>query len=346
MRLLDNSSDSEFLSIHIDSDDDLWYLRNIIAPSDMVKMTTLRRIEKQQDMTRSKETSRKPVTLTVEVESMEFQEFSGSLRVLGKIVHGSEDLIGLHQSFALTPGETFLLSKSVWSAEQRKLLDEALENKFSDRYYFIVLDDEEASMLLLKSYGIQNLGKIESHKTGKDYSSDYSEDRYLKEITDSARRMIPEGSSIIVLGPGFTREKMVMTMKANQLKFTIYGFPASRPDEGAVWEFLNSGESDKILENFRLSGDSRLVSDFLRHLKTDEQAAYGYDEVKRMLELGAVETLMISEDKFRTEEGIILLDLASSYSSKIHIISSSGDHGKIVSSFGGYCAILRYRIKN
>ena len=127
------------------------------------------------------------------------------------------------------------------------------------------------------------------------------------------------------------------------LKFRVLTFPATRPDSGAVWEFLNGDESESVLKNLRLSGDARLVESFLKHVKTDSLATYGYDGVRSALEAGAVETLLISEDKFRTKEGRILMDVAHNFATRSHIISSGTEKGKIVEGFGGYCAILRFR---
>ncbi len=344
MKVLEGEKDPEFIILHIEADDDLWYLHNIISPGDRLKMTVMRRLEKQQDMTRSKEVPRKPVTLTIDVESLEFQEFSGTLRVLGTVIAGSEDAIGQHQSFAISPGDTFMLSKILWSDQQKKLFSEAAENKFSDRYYFIVIDDETAFIQSLKSYGIQSLGKIDSHKTGKQYTSDYSEEKYLRDVYDSAARILPEGSSIIILGSGFTREKFVQLAKSFQSKFSFVTFPTARSDEGAIWEFLNSPESEGILKDFRLSGDTRLVEEFLKRLKTNEEATYGYEAVKSAIEIGAVEVLIVSEEKFRSEQGRGLLELAENFGTTVHIISLTGEKGNIVKNFGGYCALLRYKI--
>lgn len=344
MRILENDREPEFTTIHVDSDDDLWYLRNIISMGDRVKMSVMRRLEKQQDIARSKESQRKPVTLTISVENLEFQEFSGTLRVLGTVIAGAEDALNQHQAFAISPGETFMILKDEWTPHQKELLDEALENKFSDRFFFVVLDDEEAYLIGLKSYGLQQLGKVLSHKTGKDYASDYSEEKYLREVFDSLRKMLPDGSNVIVLGSGFTREKFVKTARNSQTKLNIVTFPTSRSDEGAVWEFLNSPESDSVLENFRLSGDARLVDDFLGRLKTTEEATYGLQSVRSAIEAGAVDVLMMSEEKFRTDEGRELLKLADNFATKVHILSLSGEKGNIIKNFGGYCALLRYKL--
>lgn len=344
MRILENDKETEFTTLHVDSDDDLWYLRNLISIGDSVKMSVMRRIERQQDMTRSKEVPRKPVNLTIIVESVEFQEFSGTLRVLGTVIAGSEDALNQHQAFAISPGETFMILKEKWSQHQRDLLKEAVENKFSDKFYFVSIDDEEAYLIGLKSYGLHRIGKIDSHKTGKAYSSDYSEEKYLREVLDSLRRMLPENSNIIVLGSGFTREKFVNIAKSSQTKFNILTFPTARSDEGAVWEFLNTPESDTILEDFRLSGDAKLVDEFLSRLKTTQDATYGIESVRSAMENGAVDVLIMSEERFRSEEGRNLLGIAEDYATKVHIVSLSGEKGDIIKNFGGYCALLRYKL--
>ena len=86
MRITEQENEDGFTGLYMQDLDDLWYLQNIITPGDHVRMTTLRRVEKKDDMTRSKETARKPVTLTITVESIQFQEFSSNLKILGKIV--------------------------------------------------------------------------------------------------------------------------------------------------------------------------------------------------------------------------------------------------------------------
>ena len=337
--------DSEWIMVHVDSDDDLWYLKNLINEGDMIRMTTLRRVEKQQDMNRSKESPRKPVTASIVAESVEFQNFSGNLKVLGTIREGPEDIIGDHQSFNISPGDNFELKKQQWLEQQRELLAEALDNKFSQKFYFIAADDETAWILMLKSYGIQSIGKIDSHLTGKAYESNFSEQDFHREIVESCRRMLPEGSTIIILGPGFTREKILNAFRTyGGPGFRVVTYPTNRSDAGAVWEFLNTPETDAIFRDLRISGDSRLVESFLRHVGTDGLGTYGYEDVLKALETGAVDTLIVSEEKFRTPEGRKLLKESRNYGTRVHIIGTGTDPGRIVSNFGGYCAILRYRL--
>lgn len=346
MRIMNEDKESSTLTIYVQSIDDLWYLKNFISPDDKVKMTTLRRMERQDDLTRSKETQRKPMTLTIEVKDVEFQEFADKLKVLGKIVGGSEDLIGEHQSFMIGPEDTFDLIKERWTAEERKMLDEGLEQAFQVEYCFITLDDEEALISVLRSYGIQNFGKINAGKSGKDYETKYSEKDYFSEISKAIKGTISKEAIIIVLGPGFTRDKFVAYLRLDPA-FTgrqISSFPTNRADEAAVYEFLAKEESEGIFANARMLQEKRILETFLKNLRTNNLAAYGFLNVKEALDAGAVETLMLTEEKFRDKESMPILEAAKNSGSTVHIFSVHNESGKTVKSFGGYCAILRYQI--
>ena len=107
MRIISDEKSEEWKSIYVEDLDDLWYLRNIIRKGDAIRMTVMRRLEKQDDINRLKEQSRKPVTLTIRTDEVEFQEFVDRLKVLGTIVSENENLRGEHQSFLISPGTTF-----------------------------------------------------------------------------------------------------------------------------------------------------------------------------------------------------------------------------------------------
>ncbi len=344
MRIISVEKNEEWKSIYVEDLDDLWYLRNIIRKGDAIRMTVLRRLEKQDDINRLKEQSRKPVTLTIRADEVEFQEFVDRLKVLGTIISENENLRGEHQSFLISPGTTFDLRKDEWNTEESKLIKEAQSHYYSQEYIFVSLDDEQATISVMRSYGIQSAARIDSLKSGKFYENNYSEKTYIDEIISTLKGVIKKESVIIVLGPGFTHDHLYSSIRDDNMlaKYQSYNFSTGRSDQGAVYEFLSKPESEQIFSESRLLREKRLIEEFSRNLKTGERAAYGYEEVLKTAEAGSAEKIMLTEEEFRKERSRRILDLAAKSGTGIHIFSSQSESGQLVRSFGGYCAILRY----
>lgn len=348
MRILDEKRQDDLIRLYIESQDDLWYLRNIISEGDLVRTTVMRRVEKQTDMVRSKETSRKPVSVLLRVENVDFRPFTSSLKILGVIVGSSDEARGEHQSVSLDEGSSFELIKESWTETQRHMLVEAQENPFSFKGVFVTMDDEVAEVFALRSYGIHGIGTVESGKTGKQFESSYSGEDYFSSIVTEILAPLENLGAIIVLGPGFTREHFVTYLKKNSQfrDARILSYPADRRDLGAVYGFLKSEDSAKLLSNMRLMKEQTLVDTFLKNLNTNELACYGMDETLKSLELSAVDTLMITEELYRSSKGLQLLRMATDTGAMIHVFSSHGDPGIILRKFGDVAGILRFKVSS
>src|SRR6056297_3344099 len=96
MKILHQDTREGKIKVRIDNMDDLWHLKNIINPDDVVSAVTYRREETQRDKIRSERGEKKRMRLDIEVEKMEFHEFSDRLRILGVIIDGPQDLGSYH----------------------------------------------------------------------------------------------------------------------------------------------------------------------------------------------------------------------------------------------------------
>jgi protein pelota len=345
MRILDEERTTGALRIQIENEDDLWYLKNIIKPGDLIRATVLRRVEKQVDMIRSKETSRKPVFLTIRIETLDFRAFSSSLKLLGTVVSNSEGIAGDHQSVSVSSGDIIEIIKQEWNEGEKDILNESLENKFSTKALFVAIDDEAASVFDLRSYGIQNIGNVESGKSGKSYESSYSEDDYFKRITEEILLPVKDLNFLIILGPGFTRDHFMKYILDRGLfkSVQVISLPSHRNDEGAVYEFLERQESLKILKSARIRKEKELMDKFLKNLNTNNLAAYGMDDTMRSIVNGEAEIIMITEQVFRSDRGQDCLEKSKNSGSQIHIFSDIDEPGIMLQKFGGIAAILRFR---
>jgi protein pelota len=345
MRILGEEKTTGALRIQIENEDDLWYLKNIIKPGDLIRATVLRRVEKQVDMIRSKETSRKPVFLTIRIETLDFRAFSSSLKLLGTVVSNGEGISGDHQSVSVSSGDIIEIVKQEWNEGEKRILNESLENKFSTKVLFVAIDDETASVFDLRSYGIQNIGNVESGKSGKSYESTYSEDDYFKRITEEILLPLKDLNFLIILGPGFTRDHFMKYILDRGLfkNVQVISLPSHRNDEGAVYEFLESQESVKILKSARIRKEKELMDKFLKNLNTNNLAAYGMEDTMRSIINGEAEIIMMTEQIFRSDGGQDCLEKSKNSGSQIHIFSDIDEPGIMLQKFGGIAAILRFR---
>ena len=90
--------------------DDLWHLKFIIEPGDIVFSLT-KRVRESSDKLRS-DKEKVTVRLGIEVEKVEFYKFANRLRITGKIVAGVEDS-GYH-TINIPVGKELSIIKEKW----------------------------------------------------------------------------------------------------------------------------------------------------------------------------------------------------------------------------------------
>lgn len=338
--------DEQTVNIQVEGINDLWYVQNIIHPGDSILTAVRRRTEKQEDMARSKETERVTVTVTLQVEKVEFQAFSNRLRILGLVSSGPDEIMGEHQSAIVKPGDILNILKQSWNQSERRMLQESTEESSRTAGIFIAADDDEANIYLLRAYGIQSAGHIDSGKSGKYYNSSYSEESFFRQIADGIRPLLSGSVPITILGPGFARDNIAAYLKeqADLSKHPIVTHSSSRTDEQAIYEYLGSEEARKVLESTRLSREQSSIDSFMKALKSGGLATYGFDQVQSAVDSGAVAELLISEEKARDPQYRDLIEKSLRMGAKISILSSHSDPGITLKGFGGISAVLRYAI--
>ncbi|NPA75201.1 MAG: mRNA surveillance protein pelota [Euryarchaeota archaeon] len=318
------------ISVHIDNIDDLWYLKNVLRAGDLVFGTVYRKDEQSGDMKRAKKTARRRMRVGIVVEKVEFQEFSDRLRIVGKIRVGPEDVLGLYQAINLAPGDEISIIKERWSPEEKELLNEAVKNAERPQVYFLGLEHGLATIAALRAYGVQEL--VSLRKRGDD------DDEFFGEVLSAITELRKDELPLIILGPGFYKDNFVRFAAGKLKNYTV--LQASHGDMRGIYEVLKSS-LHKILQDTRLSREEKLIDRLLEEISKEGLYAYGMEEVKNALNMGAVETLMVSDRKYREYESLI--KLAHDSGAEIHIISTAHEKGKILENLGGVAAILRFR---
>lgn len=238
------------------------------------------------------------------------------------------------------------------------LLRDMLDDK--DVYGLIVLDRREADVATLKGKSINRLNNFTSNVPGKTKAGGQSAARYGRLREDAAKEFYKkvaeavkeeflnkqELRGIIVGGPGPTKYEFVDgNFLAQELKKKVIGIKdISYTGYFGLQELVEL--SDDVLSNEGIMEEKAIVNKFLEALaKNPGTVAYGYNKVVRLLDIGAVETVLVSEEADKKT----ISDLekkALNTSATVKIISTETREGVQIRDLGKFAAILRYDISN
>ena len=73
-------------------------------------------------------------------------------------------------------------------------------------------------------------------------------------------------------------------------------------------------------------------------------AVYGMDDVLKVLEMGVVDTLLLSEELDEADIEVFR-EKANDYGTRVELISDETKEGQQLFQLGGYGAILRYKVR-
>ena len=327
--------------------DDIWHLYNLIEPGDLVRAVTYRTEEQKTDKIRSKKAEKKRMKLGIRVEKISFHEFSDRLRIHGTIEEGPQDLGSYHTyNVDAEKMEAFSIIKETWHPHQFDRIDEAVKQRQQPFLLFVSLDDDTATIAILRQSGIQQLAVIESHRSGKMYDSSSTEDQYFTEIITMIKSVITSQTPLIVIGPGFTREHFITFGRSYATEIFSQARSHSTGNAGmnGVQETLKLGFVDQITKENRVVKETQYIEKVLEEIQKNGLVTYGSSQVAEALEKGAVILLLIIDTLVRTREGELLLQAARTTRSDFIIINSLHEAGKKFDGLGGVAALLRFKI--
>ncbi|MCD6557832.1 MAG: mRNA surveillance protein pelota [Candidatus Aenigmarchaeota archaeon] len=322
------------LVIKPETEDDLWVLEKIIQPGDLVSGKTVRSIAIERGDKREK--VKKKIFAKITVEKVELND--GMLRVNGKIVEASEDVPHAHHSFEVEIGGLITIEKE-WHKYHLDQLNAAQRKQ--PKILICVLDDESADFATLTSrisYDA-NIKGITGKSLGEQDKSPY-----YKEVINYLKEAVKRGAEkIIIAGPGFTKDNIMKLIKNDKdLGGKVFTDNVAHTGHAGIQEVLKRGIVDKILKNSAISEETRLVEQFFEELGKDGNVSYGKEEVKKAINMGAVEKLLISDSLIKDNEE--LMKKAEQMGAKVRIISTEHEAGKRLLNMGGFAAFLRYKL--
>ena len=349
MQLIFQDQKKGIKKLKITSLDDLWYLSQIITENDLVKASTYRKIKLGSENDRNAKIIKKPITLEIKVEKIEFHKTLDSLRISGKTTLEIEEIPkGSYHSLNLEINSILTITKT-WLPYQNEKLKDSLKD--SSKILILALDREHATLAILKNYGPEIIAELEGEAQKKAYETKETKNfqqELIKILEEKNQKLQPQ--HIIIASPAFFKDELIKKLPNEIKKKTTPATCYSTGIQG-IQEILKRDELKTILKEDRIAKETEIVEQLLKEISKEGKATYGLKEVKNALNQGAIEKLLITDSLIhKTRENNTFNQLDSLMKSvdqqkgSIHLISSDHEAGKKLDGLTGIAAILRFKI--
>lgn len=328
------------IAITAETLDDLWHLKYIIEKGDLVFALTKRKADSASDKLRPEKVEKVKVRLGIRVEEMEFHKFANRLRIHGPIEHGMD--VGSYHTLNVEIGTNISIIKERWKNDQLQRIQDAEEAGKRPKVVIVAVEEGDADIGFVRHYGIEVYSHIRQ-SSGKRENGLRSE--FFREIVDQLRHAVPEDASIVIAGPGFTKEDFLKYFHETEPEMASKALTEDTSMIGmsGFQEVLRRGAVDRIMQESRIARESSLMEDLLREISMDGKAAYGFADVKNALKYGAVETLLIADETLREgrEKGEdidkVLMEVEQAQG-KVVVFSTAFEPGEKLHKLGGVAA--------
>ena len=298
--------------------------------------------------------------------------------------------------WALEPPEK-LNTKLYWCDQRFDLspLEDMAEEK--EVYGILVMDKSEADLGILSGKKIIPKHHFESIVPGKTRAGGQSAQRFsrvregmlqdwYKKIGEIANRTFEKQKNllgILVAGPGPIKENFLKEDHMHQkLKDKVLG-PISIGTTGEPGLKEAVRRAEKLLKDASVTKEKNLLDKFFSELRKDSGlVVYGMKQVLKAMEMGAIDTLIVSEDLELEEKEYecdcntdfkkkimkpdettcpdckkeieilgrrdisdALEDIADNYGSSVEVVSTDTEEGQRFLELGGVGGLLRYQIE-
>ncbi len=340
------------IGLKVDTLEDLWHLKYIIDPGDIVFALTKRKPESADDKIRPEKLEKVTVRLGVRTESTEFHKFADRLRILGVIVSGMDT--GMYHTLNIEEGMNISIIKENWKNDQLERIREAEEASKRPSVIMAAIEEGDADIGLVRHYGIEPYSHI--HQSSGKRENGLRSD-FFKEISGQLAFVWNENAAVIICGPGFTKDDFMNVFRKEHPEIAAKTITEDSTMIGVsgFMEVLKKGSVDRIMSESRISRETSFMDQLLKEIATDGKAAYGQADVQKAVDYGAVETLLVTDEKIRKERETsgagkeqtptdTLMREVEKGQGKVIIMSTEFEPGRRLESFGGIAALLRYRI--
>lgn len=345
--------------------EDMWHIYNLITPGDVIRAPTIRKV-RHESATGSTESERMRISLTIQVVDVDFDSLASALRVKGKVVSENKHVkVGAYHTTELEPLRAFSIGKKKWDSVALGRLALATNPVADADLAAVVMQEGLAHVLVVSRSLTLTRARIEVGIPRKGINAIFNREdalnKFFATILRSLRQhvMLDSVKVVLLASPGFVKDEFhkYMTLEAsrndfrdvidNKAKFVLCH--SSSGHRHALQEVLSKPELVSVLEKTSAAEEVRAMNSFFNTFNKDpERACYGTRHIRFADEMGAIDTLLMSDELFRSHQVamrkkyVAIAESVKRKGGKLYILSSQHVTGEQLTEMTGIAAILRF----
>jgi protein pelota len=345
--------------------EDMWHAYNLVGKNDILRSTTIRRVQSE-SATGSTSSSKVRTTLTIQVESTDFDTQACVLRVKGRNVEENQYVkMGQYHTIDLELNRKFVLTKEEWDIVAIDRIDDACDVTKKADLGAIVMQEGIAHVCLVTSSMTLVRAKIEVNIPRKRRGNCSQHDKGLFKFYDQIIQALLRHfdfdivKCVLIASPGFVKDQFAEYMFSQAIKLEQKAITENKSKfilvhsssgfKHSLQEVLSDPAVSSRLSDTKATSEVRALQTFYTMLQNEpDRAFYGIDHVEKANEMLAIETLMVTDDLFRStnlstrKRYVNLVESVRDNNGDAKVFSSLHVSGEQLSLLSGVAAILRF----
>ncbi|KAL6761649.1 meiotic cell division protein pelota [Haematococcus lacustris] len=344
--------------------EDMWHAYNLIREGDRLTATTFRKVAR--DLGTGTDNERVKIKLTIAVEGVDFDAEGGVIRVRGRNVEENDHVkVGAYHSLELEEQRAFTLFKVQWDAVDIDRVVSATNPAQSADLAAVLITEGLAHVCLVGGATTLTQAKLEANLPRKRGPAIAGYDKAYNKFQESVLQAILRHvdfdvvKCLVLAGPGFAKDSLKQYMDLEAVrrdlrplienKDKVVLAPASSAYKHALQEVLANPLIASRVKNTMASREVEALRAFMAMLSSDSaRAFYGPGHVFAANDMGAIQTLLISDSLFRInnvqkrKRYVGLVDAVKDGGGEALIFSSMHVSGEQLNQLSGIAAVLRF----
>ncbi|MEW5298236.1 MAG: hypothetical protein WDW36_001381 [Sanguina aurantia] len=344
--------------------EDLWHVYNLVRDGDHLTATTFRKVAVDSGL--GGESERIKIKLTLEVDGVDFDPEGSSMRVRGTNQTECEFVkLGAHHTLELEPQRPFTLWKSRWDGLDVDRIAAACNPQASADLAALLITEGLANLVLVGGSISILKAKVEASLPRKRGAAALGYDKawtkFMEAVFTAVIRHVDFAvvKCLVIAGPGFAKDSFREFLDAEAVRREIRPLiehrdrilvaPASSAFKHSLKEVLACPLIASRIKNTKAARETQALQQFYDMLSNDpSRAFYGPAHVEAAGELGAVQTLLISDSLFRMKN----VAARARYAALVEAVRAAGGDalifsamhlsGEALNQLSGIAAILRF----